>query len=249
MISLVPLVTALLCLSAFFAGPVYAVQAQANAEGSETLLTELKKVMPDLPIEGVTATPLAGFYALELRGGQTLYGSADGRFLFSGDLYQIDDGIVNLAEVRRSVKRRQLMAAEPVENMLVFSPAGETRTFVNVFTDVDCGFCRKLHKEMADINALGIEVRYLGYPRSGLGTPSHAKIVSAWCAQDPNAAITALKSGLDIPMLDCDNPIAGQFELGRKVGVTGTPAIITSDGKLLPGYMPAAALAEALGLE
>jgi len=247
LMSLALFVTAVLSLSGAIATPAQAAQAQA--EGSETLLAELKKVMPDLLIEAVTQTPLPGFYALELRGGQTLYGSADGRFLFSGDLYQIDNGIVNIAEQRRAVKRRALMAAEPVANMVVFSPAGETRTHVNVFTDVDCGFCRKLHKEMADINALGIEVRYLGYPRSGLGTPSHAKIVSAWCADDPNAALTALKSGLDIPMLDCDNPIAHQFELGRKIGVTGTPAIVTADGKLLPGYMPAAALAEAIGLE
>ena len=99
------------------------------------------------------------------------------------------------------------------------------------------------------MNDLGIEVRYLAYPRSGLGTPSHAKIVSAWCAENPNEAMTALKSGLTIPMLDCDNPVAGQYDLGQQIGVTGTPDIVTADGRLLPGYMPAAALAEAIGLD
>ena len=203
----------------------------------------------DRPIEEVTTTPLADIYAVDLPGGQTLYGTADGKYLFSGDMYQLGDNIVNLAEGRRALKRQQLMKDVALDEMLVFSPAGETRDYISVFTDVDCGYCRKLHQEMADINALGIEVRYLGYPRAGLGTPTYAKIVSAWCAKNPNEALTALKSGLDIPMAECDNPVAEHYALGQKVGVTGTPAIITSDGRLLPGYMPAENLAEALGLK
>ena len=217
--------------------------------GSEKLISELQRAMPNLPIEGVATTPLAGFYAVDLPGGQTLYGTADGKYLFSGDMYQLGDNVVNLAESRRVVKRQALMGNVPVGDMVVFSPDGETRDYISVFTDVDCGYCRKLHQEMADINALGIEVRYLGYPRAGLGTPTHAQMVSAWCAKNPNEAITALKSGVKIPMADCDNPIADHYELGQKVGVTGTPAIVTSDGRLLPGYMPAATLAQALGLE
>lgn len=218
-------------------------------KGSEKLIGELRKAMPDLPIEGVSTTPLANFYAIDLPGGQSLYGSADGKYLFSGDMYLLGDTIVNLAESRRVVKRQKLMDEIPLADMVVFSPAGETRDYISVFTDVDCGYCRKLHQEMADINALGIEVRYLGYPRAGLGTPTYAKIVSAWCAKNPNQAMTALKSGLEIPMAECDNPIAEHYDLGQQVGVTGTPAIITSDGRLLPGYMPAANLAEALGLQ
>jgi thiol:disulfide interchange protein DsbC len=218
-------------------------------QGSEKLVSELRRTMPTLPIEEVTTTPLADIYAVDLPGGQTLYGTADGKYLFSGDMYQLGDNIVNLAEGRRALKRQQLMQDVPLDELVVFSPAGETRDYINVFTDVDCGYCRKLHQEMADINALGIEVRYLGYPRAGLGTPTYTKIVSAWCAKNPNEAITALKSGLDIPAADCDNPIAEHYALGQKVGVTGTPAIITSDGRLLPGYMPAENLAEALGLQ
>jgi len=217
-------------------------------EGSEKLVEALRQAMPNIPIEAVTRTPLQDFYAIDLPGAQTLYGSADGKYLFSGDLHELGDSIVNLAEARRMARRRELLAAVPRQDMVIFSPLGETRDYVSVFTDVDCGYCRKLHQEMADINALGIEVRYLGYPRSGIDTPSYDKIVSAWCADDANKAMTALKRGADIPARDCENPIAAQFELGQLVGVTGTPAIVTSDGRLLPGYMPAASLAQALGL-
>ncbi len=239
-------------LLVFAAGGFTLTTAHAEdnfAKGSEKLVSELRKAMPNLPIEAVTTTALANFYAIDLPGGQTLYGSADGQFLFSGDMYQLGDQVVNLAEGRRVQKRIKLMEDMPLEKMVVFSPAGETRDYVSVFTDVDCGYCRKLHQEMAEINALGIEVRYLGYPRAGLGTATHARIVSAWCAKNPNDAMTALKSGLDIPSAECNDPIAEHYELGRQVGVTGTPAIITSDGRLLPGYMPAANLAQALGLE
>jgi thiol:disulfide interchange protein DsbC len=218
--------------------------------GSEKLMAELRKSIPNLPIESVTTTPLPGFFAIDISGGQTLYGSADGKYLLAGDLFEVaPGGVINLAESRRAVKRKALMAAESVDDMVVFSPAGQTKDYISVFTDVDCGYCRKLHQEMADINALGIEVRYLAYPRAGLGTPTASKIESAWCADNPNEALTALKTGLTIPSATCKNPIAHQYELGQKVGVTGTPAIVTSDGRLLPGYMPAAALAEAIGLE
>ena len=217
--------------------------------GSTPLIERLEANVRGLPIVDVYALPLEGYYGIELKGGQTLYGSADGKYLFSGDMYQLEGGLINLAEERRSMRRKQLMDAEPVEDMVVFSPAGEVRDYVNVFTDVDCGYCRKLHQEMADINARGIEVRYLAYPRAGLGTPTHNKIVSAWCAKNPNDAMTALKAGQSIPEASCDNPTAHHYELGQEVGVRGTPAIVTSDGRMLPGYMPADRLATALGLE
>ncbi len=222
--------------------------AERVAEGSAQLMAELKRVLPDIPVEGVHELPIAGMYGIEVGGGQVLYGTADGKYLFSGDLYQLGDKLLNLAESRRAIKRKQKMDEVPLDEMVVFSPTGKRKTYVSVFTDVDCTYCRKLHQEMAEINALGIEVRYLAYPRAGLGTPTHNKIVSAWCAQDPNAAMTSLKAGQSIPNASCENPVADQFALGQAVGVTGTPAIVTEDGRLLPGYMPAAALAEAVGL-
>ena len=231
----------LVCLSVAILGMTVPASAQQAPEGSEKLMQALRAALPKVPVEDVYAAEIPGFYAVDLAGGQTLYGSGDGKFLFAGDL--------NLAESRRAKRRKVLMDAQLPEDMVVFSPSGESRAYVHVFTDVDCGYCRKLHQEMADINALGIEVRYLAYPRAGIGTPSHDKLVSAWCADNPNQAMTALKNGLTIPPAVCDNPTASQYELGQKVGVTGTPAIVTADGRVLPGYMPAARLAGALGLE
>jgi len=115
-----------------------------------------------------------------------------------------------------------------------------------VFTDIDCGYCRKLHGEIDQFNAKGITVRYLAFPRSGIGAPSYNKAVSVWCDKDPQAAMTRAKNGETLPKADCDNPVKEQYELGQLIGVQGTPAIIMEDGALLPGYVPAAKLAAAL---
>ena len=226
----------------------HAQDTSAAAEAA-ALVAKLKALRPDIPIEGVSKSPLPGIYALELTGGTVFYGTGDGRYLFAGDLYELgDDDLINLADIGRADKRKELMAAVAVSDMVVFPASGETKAVINVFTDVDCGYCRKLHQEVNDLNNRGIEVRYLAYPRAGVGSPSYSKIVSAWCAEDPNAAITELKAGNDIPSQTCENPVAEQFGLGQEIGVTGTPAIVLEDGRLIPGYAPAAELAANIGL-
>ena len=220
-----------------------------SADGADRLVQKLKTLRPDIPIERVSETPIPDIYALELAGGTVFYGTADGRYLFAGDLYELrEDDLVNLAEAGRTEKRRELLESVPRKDMVIFSPAGPVKAAISVFTDVDCGYCQKLHLEVPQLNEMGIEVRYLAYPRAGIGSNSYDKIVSAWCAKDPNSALTKLKARQEIPQVTCANPVAGQFELGREMGVAGTPAIVLEDGSMLPGYMPAEQLAKALGI-
>lgn len=213
------------------------------------LVERLNRLRPGLPIESVTTTPIPGLVALNLEDGSTYYGTEDGRYLLSGDLFRLDDDdLVNLTEQRRAGQRQTLLAKVQPEETVTFSPDKQTKTSLFVFTDVDCGYCRKLHQEVPALNAMGIEVRYLAYPRAGVGSPSYDKIVSAWCAKDPQAALTNLKAGQNIKSQTCSNPVASQYDLGRQIGINGTPAIVLEDGTLLPGYMPAAQLAAAVGL-
>jgi thiol:disulfide interchange protein DsbC len=227
-------------------------RAFADAEtldDGDALVAKLTALRPDIPIERVSPSPLPGIYQLELTGGTVFYGTEDGRYLFAGDLYELgDDDLINLAEQGRVKKRQALMAAVDAKDTVVFPAGGERKAVISVFTDVDCGYCQKLHREVPRLNELGVEVRYLAYPRAGIGSRSYQKIVSAWCAEDPNSAITALKSGQEIPDIDCANPVAAQYELGQDVGVSGTPAIVLEDGRLLPGYLPADQLAQAIGI-
>ena len=164
-------------------------------------------------------------------------------------MYEISrEGIINLPELARQESRKELMANVDTASVISFTPADGSLATVSVFTDVDCTYCQKLHREMPEYHRKGIEIRYLAYPRAGIGSESYTKIVSAWCADDPQRAITALKRGDNIPQRTCPNPVAAQYELGGRVGVTGTPSIVLSDGRMLPGYLSAEKLAEELGI-
>lgn len=219
-----------------------AANDEAPAAG-RALAERLQELRPGIPIENIAPIDIPGMYAIELSGGATLYGTADGKHFFSGDLFVVADDLLNLSELRRDEKRKILMAQQSVEEMIVFPAAAKRLGYIQVFTDVDCGYCRKLHDEMAQLNELGIEVRYLAYPRGGTQSDTYNKMVSAWCAKGPQGAITQLKAGQDIATATCQNPVADQFALGQQIGINGTPAIVLADGRLLPGYLPAERLA------
>lgn len=210
---------------------------------------KLKNLRPDLPIRDVYESPVPGIIGIDLEGGSTLYITQDAKFMFAGDLYAIGSDITNQTENRRNKVRKKIISNQPLNNMIIFSPAKQAKTHVNVFTDVDCGYCQKLHSQIDEYNALGIEVRYMAYPRAGLEGETYTKTVSAWCASDRQGAITALKSGVQIPDLQCNSPVKAHYLIGQAIGIRGTPAIVTSSGKMLPGYLPPDKLAEELGIQ
>ena len=214
----------------------------------QTVKQTLKNLRPDLPINHVYRSPVSGIVAVDLEGGTTLYATADAKYMFAGDLYSLRNGFSNETEKRRDKARRAILSKEPLEDMIIFSPSTGVKTFVNIFTDVDCGYCQKLHSQIDSYNALGIEIRYMAYPRAGLEGYTFHKTVSAWCADDRRSAITTLKQGQVIPEKSCDNPVETHYWIGQKIGIKGTPAIITSSGEMLPGYLPPERLASELGL-
>ena len=205
----------------------------------------LLELSPRMQVERVISLEELGMYAIEISGGRTIYGMEDGIHFFTGNLFRFDGDITNLSELRQNTKRKQLMNAISDKDTIAFGEGrGGSLETINVFTDVDCGYCRKLHSEIAEINALGIRVRYLAYPRGGIGSEGYEKLVTAWCAKDPQATLTNLKSGRTMKMSNCESPVKDQYFLGQQIGISGTPAIITSDGRLFPGYLPAGELSK-----
>lgn len=225
---------------------MFALTAQAD---TAKIKEQLSQSIPGLQVESVAKSEIEGLYRVESSNSDTIFTNADASFFINGSMFAVQEGrVVNLSEQRKGAKRAKQLAAIAPEDRIVFPAEGETKARIAVFTDIDCGYCRKLHKEVPELNRLGVEVSYLAYPRAGIGSPSYDKIVSAWCSEDKLQALTEAKQGISIPSKTCANPVAAQFELGGQMGVRGTPAIVLEDGTMVPGYMPAQQLAKGLGI-
>lgn len=185
--------------------------------------------------EEFRATPVAGIFEYR-HGAEIIYVTQDGRYAFTGDMFSMGDR-VNLTEARRKELRLKLLADLPESSMVIFA-AQQPKYTITVFTDIDCGYCRKLHSQMAEYNRRGITVRYLAFPRNGPGTESWTKAQQVWCAPDRKDAMTRAKLGEALHVARCDDPVARDYALGRAMGISGTPGILTSSGDMLPGYLP-----------
>lgn len=249
------IVRSLLLLAISFAAlaetAVPAAEKAAVGNASTIIERKLSAVRPDLNFKVLAESSIPGIYEVQVEGGPLVFVTSDGSHFIDGNLYQITPTqFIDLKEVRLIALRQQIFSQLSADEMIVFKPAGKTKAIINVFTDIDCGYCRKLHKEVPKLNAMGVEVRYLAYPRAGLESESYLKIATAWCADDPNQSLTNFKNGRESSISICDdNPVADHFKLGGSIGVTGTPATILMDGTLLPGYRTATDFAQLLGLE
>ena len=217
----------------------------------EVFSQKLLKINSQFQIASVDDSGMPGVYQVQIDNGPLLYVSDDAEYFFTGTLYKITaNAMVNLTDQAEAKKRQSLMSELNPDEMIIFKPVDpvKTKRVITVFTDVDCYYCQKLHKEVPELNARGIEVRYMAFPRAGLGSASYKKIASAWCSKTPQETMTRLKNKEQVQLLECDTPVAKQYQLGKKMGVTGTPAILLEDGSLIPGYRPAADLAKQLGI-
>jgi thiol:disulfide interchange protein DsbC len=222
--------------------PAAEAPAVAGATAGQTLnkdprLAILKRLPAGSKLEDLRPSPLPGIYEFT-QGADVSYLSADGKYFIDGNVYDMDTR-ANLTEEIRTRARLALINEVPESQMLIFSPPNPKYT-ITVFTDVDCAYCRKLHSEMAELNKLGVRVRYLFYPRTGPNTDSWRKAEVVWCSPNRNEALTRAKLGASLDMTKtCGaTPVAREYALGQTIGVRGTPAIVTDGGDYISGYMP-----------
>jgi thiol:disulfide interchange protein DsbC len=228
---------------AMVAAPARTQPKVAPGSADARALDAIRKLNAKVMVDHVGAAPIPGFREA-IVGGQTLYISDDGRYMLQGSLYDMD-AKRDLSQASISQLRRELLKTIPVSDRIVFSPANPKYT-VAVFTDVECGFCRKLHSQIADYNREGIAVQYLAFPRMGLGSPDFQKMVNVWCAADRKQALTDAKNDRSVPLRNCKNPVTMEYDVGQRVGLEGTPLIVAADGTAMPGYMPPKELRAAL---
>lgn len=236
----------LLLVIMLFSVQVWAEEAKIPA-GVENAMNKLKLTGSVQNYE-VSQSPIKGLYEVLVNGNDILYASEDGEHLLvGGDLFKFDGSdIDNLTEQRRNSLRLKELDGIEEKEMIVFAPEGETKYTVSVFTDVDCPYCTKIHNEVPKLNKAGVKVRYLAFPRAGVGSPTYKTMVSVWCAKDQQDAMTRAKNQQKVEPATCDNPVDEQYKMGQRIGVRGTPALLLPNGKLLPGYMPARKLVKVL---
>ena len=220
--------------------------AAAGASAQEITKEELAKRLNGIAVEDITEAPIAGLYQVAV-GANVAYVTKDGRYIVRGDIYDADTS-ANVSEETRARARATMLGSVDPATMIVFKPvSGEVKHTVTIFTDIDCGYCRQFHREIDKVTALGIEVHYLFYPRTGPDTESWTKATQVWCAANHNSALTRAKLGGEIPDSgECATPVADHYELGQRIGVRGTPAVFSESGELLGGYLPPASLAKVL---
>ena len=202
----------------------------------EAVRNAVQRLVGAVGVDAVRASSVPHFFEVRAAG-EIFYVSADGRYLFHGNLYEVAERRNLTEDVRREV-RRDVVGGLDEDSLIVFAPAGGTKHRLTVFTDVDCPYCAKFHLEVPDLNAAGVEVRYAAWPRTPLGTESYDRSVSVWCAGDRRQAISDAKAGRDIAHATCTNPVQEHYETGRRLGVSGTPTLFTEDGSVIGGYVP-----------
>jgi thiol:disulfide interchange protein DsbC len=217
------------------AAPPLAAAAPAPA-AADPRVALLKLLPAGSKLEDLRPSPIAGIYEFT-QGAEISYLTADGKYFIDGNLYDMKSRD-NLTEALRTHARVALINSVPESEMMIFSPPNPKYT-ITVFTDVDCAYCRKLHSEMAELNRMGIRVRYMFFPRTGPGTESWKKAEVVWCSSNRNEALTRAKTGatLDMNKICSPTPVKREYELGENIGVRGTPAIITESGDYIAGYM------------
>ena len=218
----------------------------AVASADEVSKEEIAAKLNGVAASDIGESPIEGLYQITL-GSTVAYVTSDGRYLIQGDLYDLDS-LENVTETARANARVEMLASVDRDEMIVFAPKnGEIKHSVTIFTDIDCGYCRQFHRDIERVTALGIEVRYLFFPRTGPDTESWDKARRVWCADDRNGALTRAKLGGTVPNGQCtDAVVAEHYDLGNRVGVRGTPAVFASNGELVGGYLPPDQLAEVL---
>lgn len=225
--------TGLLLSVLLLASPALAVS------DDERELVEANLSQLGLEIESVKASKVDGFYEVVTNQG-LLYTSKDAKYLFAGQIFDIEQGAANLTEAAQSEMR--IAKISELKSELIVYPAPEEKYRVTIFTDHTCGYCQRLHNSMDDYHDAGITVQYAAFPRAGMGSEGARELEAVFCADDPQSSMDAAKAGNPPNSGSCDIDIEKHLNAGRQLGVTGTPAVILPSGRLLAGFRPASAI-------
>jgi thiol:disulfide interchange protein DsbC len=211
-----------------------------NAFADDSLINQSLAKM-GVKAESITPSPITGISSVLTQHG-TLYITNDGKYLFQSPIYDLTG-----KSPKEIINKALVGKLDALKDQMIVYKAPKEKYVVTVFTDITCGYCHKLHESMKEYNDEGITIRYLAFPRSGMGKQSAKDMQSIWCSATPAKSLDAAFKGEKIsPIASCKTNIADQYALGLQLGVQGTPAIVLKDGSIIAGFMPPKELANLL---
>ncbi|OUS30622.1 hypothetical protein A9R01_12215 ['Osedax' symbiont bacterium Rs2_46_30_T18] len=214
------------------------VAAGAVASVEQDVTEKIKSINENIQIQSVVESPWPGMYEVTLASGEVIFSDENAQYMVVGQMFQLslEQGFVNLSEQKNQLKVKAELAAVPVSEQIIYPASGTEKAVITVFTDIDCYYCQKLHKNMPQLQSKGVTIKYMAFPRAGVGSSVARQMESIWCSKDPAAALTLAKSKRKIPNMECENPVTAQFQLGHKLGVNATPTIFTEQGVKIAGF-------------
>lgn len=219
-----------------FSSAVLSNDHENSLEEIDLVLQALLEIFPGATDYSLDDSVVDGLYAVSI-GSEVIYVSKDGKFLIRGEIYDLQNS-VNVTEEKRVLGRLDVMQSLDEETMIIYEPKKIKHT-ITIFTDIDCGYCRKFHQQIGDYLDLGIRVRYLSFPRTGPDTESWEKAQSVWCSKNRQDSLDRAKQGKNIDSVFCfDSPVEKHYNLGSVFNISGTPTIVTEKGKVIVGYLP-----------
>lgn len=224
------------------------VTANMVFASEQTVKAQFQKMVPDVVVKEVSKSPINDFYQIQVDSGKVFYMSEDGKYLLQGYLFDL----TGKEPKNLTLQTEEKFVASLINNMskskmVVFKAKdNQPKTHITIFTDTTCPYCHRLHQEVPMLNANGIEVRYLAFPREGFASRGFDELQKVWCADNKQEAMNQLMQEIPVKSTKkCDSPVVEQYVLGQKIGIRGTPAIILENGQIIPGYQPASQLINA----
>jgi thiol:disulfide interchange protein DsbC len=227
----------------------FALLSCAGENNNFSVIEEkLSQIIPaELEIDSIQRSEVENFYEIELSDNSFFYVEENAQYLFLGDIYKLGENeLINISQQKKFSSSQEMLKKINPESLISFTPE-LIKYKIYVFTDVDCGFCRKFHNQIGAYLNEGIQINYLAFPRSGVESETYKKMTTAWCSDDRQKVLTGLKNDEVFDQIDCvDNPIKEHYQLAKSIDIQGTPTIISSTGLTIPGFIEAKEIVEYL---
>lgn len=212
---------------------VLTTTAHAATEPTDTeMVTKLKAIYPSTQIDAVRTTPISGIYEAVM-GKNIGYTNTDGRYFLLGHLFDMQTQ-QDLTQAQLDQLNTVQFAELPLQDAIK-TVHGKGERVIAVFSDPDCPYCKKLEGELVTLENVTIYTFLM--PLEGLHPQAVAKAKAIWCSENPSTTMhDYMVEGMPPNgKTDCLNPIDRNIQLGQKLNINGTPTLIFTSGRVMPG--------------